>query len=76
VKTYGGVDIQLHAFFTSLLDRDEWSASRFGRLAPPGEYTGTKNVETNNDYLTVLCVLCYNVPQLGSFLGGKVAAPV
>jgi hypothetical protein len=30
-KTYGEVEVQLHAL-TSVLDRDRWAASRFGRL--------------------------------------------
>jgi hypothetical protein len=31
-KTYGGVDIQLHAFLIPALDGSEWSASRLGLL--------------------------------------------
>jgi len=34
MKTYGGVEVQLHAFVTSELDGGEWSASRFGRFTP------------------------------------------
>jgi hypothetical protein len=30
-----GVEVQLHAFLTSELDGDEWSASRPGRFNPP-----------------------------------------
>jgi hypothetical protein len=29
---YEGVDVWLHAFLTSALDGDEWSASRFDRF--------------------------------------------
>jgi hypothetical protein len=32
--TYGGVELQLHAFLTSALDGDERSASRFSRFNP------------------------------------------
>jgi hypothetical protein len=32
MKAYGGVEIYLHAFFTSALDGGEWSASRPGRF--------------------------------------------
>jgi hypothetical protein len=31
VETYGGVEVQLHAFLTSVLGGGEWSASRPGR---------------------------------------------
>jgi hypothetical protein len=34
MKTYWGVEIGLHAFWTSALDGDEWSASQPGRLTP------------------------------------------
>jgi hypothetical protein len=34
VKTYWGVEVQLHAFLTSARDGGEWSASRPGRFAP------------------------------------------
>jgi hypothetical protein len=37
MKTYGGVDIQPHAFLTSALNRCEWSASRSGRFKPEGK---------------------------------------
>jgi hypothetical protein len=36
MKTYGGVDVQIHAFLTSALVEGEWSASRPG-LFTPGE---------------------------------------
>jgi hypothetical protein len=34
MKTYWGVEVQLHAFLTSALDGGEWSASRPGRFTP------------------------------------------
>jgi hypothetical protein len=34
MKVYGGVDVQIHAFLTSALIGDEWSASRPGRFIP------------------------------------------
>jgi hypothetical protein len=37
----GGVEIQLHAFLTAALDRDEWSASRAGRFTPGERSPGT-----------------------------------
>jgi hypothetical protein len=36
MKTYWGVEVQLHAFLTSALDGGEWSASRPGRFTPQG----------------------------------------
>jgi hypothetical protein len=33
MKTYGGVDVQIHIFFTSALVIGEWSASHPGRLS-------------------------------------------
>jgi hypothetical protein len=32
MKTYGGMEVWLHAFQTSALDEGEWSASRLGRF--------------------------------------------
>jgi hypothetical protein len=32
METYGGVEIWPHAFLTSTLGRDEWSASRLDRF--------------------------------------------
>jgi hypothetical protein len=32
MKTYVGVEVQLHAFLTSTLDEGEWSGSRSGRF--------------------------------------------
>jgi hypothetical protein len=34
MKTYGGVDVQIHTFLTSTLVRGEWSASCPGRFTP------------------------------------------
>jgi hypothetical protein len=34
MKTYWGVEEQLHDFLTSALDGSEWSASRLGRFTP------------------------------------------
>jgi hypothetical protein len=34
MKTYGGVEIQPHAFLTSALDGGEWLASRPGHFTP------------------------------------------
>jgi hypothetical protein len=40
MKTYGGVDVQIHVFLTSVLV-GEWSASRTGRFTPRGKSPGT-----------------------------------
>jgi hypothetical protein len=34
IKTYGEVELQLHAFLASVLDEGEWSATRTGRFTP------------------------------------------
>jgi len=34
MKTYGGVEVELYAFFTSELDGGEWSALRPAALSP------------------------------------------
>jgi len=34
MKTHGGVGAQLQAILTSVLDRDEWSASHLGHFIP------------------------------------------
>jgi len=36
MKSYWKVEVQLHAFLTSVLDVGEWSGSRSGRFIPPG----------------------------------------
>jgi hypothetical protein len=41
MKTYGGVDVQIHVFLTSALVRGEWSASRHGRITPGKRAPGT-----------------------------------
>jgi hypothetical protein len=40
-RNIGGVEIQLHAFLTSILDGGEWSASRSGRFTPRERALGT-----------------------------------
>jgi hypothetical protein len=41
MKTYGGVELQLHAFLTSALDEGEWSASHPSRCIPRENVRGT-----------------------------------
>jgi hypothetical protein len=41
MKTYGGVDVQIHIFLTSALVGGEWSASRPGRFTPRERAPGT-----------------------------------
>jgi hypothetical protein len=41
MKTYGGVDVQMHIFLTSALVGGEWSASRPGCFTPGGKSPGT-----------------------------------
>jgi hypothetical protein len=41
MKTYGRVEVQLHAFLISSLNRGEWRASRPGRLTPVERASGT-----------------------------------
>jgi hypothetical protein len=41
MKTYGGVDIQIRDFLTSVLIGGEWSASRPGRFPPDERAPGT-----------------------------------
>jgi hypothetical protein len=40
MKTYGEVEVLLHAFLTSALDGGEWSASRPGRFIPITHWIG------------------------------------
>jgi hypothetical protein len=42
MKTYGGVDVEIHIFLTSALDEGEWSASRPGRFTPEERALGTR----------------------------------
>jgi hypothetical protein len=41
MKTYWGVEVQLHEFLTSALDGGELSASRSGRFTPRESFPGT-----------------------------------
>jgi hypothetical protein len=41
MKAYGGVDVQVHIFLTSVLVGGEWSASRPGRFTPGEIAPGT-----------------------------------
>jgi hypothetical protein len=41
MKTYWGMEVQLHAFLISALDGGEWSASRPGRFTPRERVRGT-----------------------------------
>jgi hypothetical protein len=41
MKAYGGVDVQIHIFFTSALAGGEWSPSRLGRFTPEERAPGT-----------------------------------
>lgn len=45
MKAYRGVEVQLHSFLTVVLDGDEWSTSRRGRLTPK-ENPGTQWIES------------------------------
>jgi hypothetical protein len=40
MKAYGGVEVQLHAFLTSVIHGREWSSARPGRFTP-GKNPGT-----------------------------------
>jgi hypothetical protein len=41
LKTYGGAEVQLHAFLTSKLSGSEWSASCSGRFTAGERLSGT-----------------------------------
>jgi hypothetical protein len=45
MKTYGEVKVQIHSYFTSTLDRDEWSVSRPGRFTPREKPPNTHSKE-------------------------------
>jgi hypothetical protein len=45
MKMYGGVDVQIHLFLTSVLVGDEWSASHPGRFTPVERAPGTYWIE-------------------------------
>jgi hypothetical protein len=41
MKAYGGVDVEIHIFLTSVFAGGEWSASRPGRFTPGVRAPGT-----------------------------------
>jgi hypothetical protein len=45
MKTYGGVDVQIHVFLTSALVGGEWSASHPGLFTPGERAPGTHWIE-------------------------------
>jgi hypothetical protein len=45
MKTYWGVEVQLHAFLTSVLDGGMWSASQPGCFTPGERTLGTHQIE-------------------------------
>jgi hypothetical protein len=54
MKTYGGVEVKLHAFLTSVLDGGEWSASRPGRFIPRERSPGSRWIGSWVDSRAVL----------------------
>jgi hypothetical protein len=44
MKTYGGVNVEIHVFLTSALTGGEWSASRTGRFTPRENAPGTHSI--------------------------------
>jgi hypothetical protein len=40
MKAYGGVDVYIHIFLTSVIVGGEWSASRPGRFTPGTRWIG------------------------------------
>jgi hypothetical protein len=44
MKTYGGVDVEIHVFLTSALAEGEWSASRFSRFIPGERASGAHSI--------------------------------
>jgi hypothetical protein len=59
MKTYGGVELQFHAFLTSALDADEWLGSRPGCFTAEG-----KNPEANRTGDCVRLRVCLNAMDL------------
>jgi hypothetical protein len=55
MKTYGGVDVYIHTYFTPALVGGEWSASSPGRFTQgeraAGEYSTLKNPRTTPKFL-------------------------
>jgi hypothetical protein len=46
MKTYEGVDVEIHVFLNSVLVGGKWSASRCGRFTPSERATGTHRIES------------------------------
>jgi hypothetical protein len=49
VKMYGGVEVQIHVFLTSVLDGGKWSVSRPRRFTPGERAPGTQWIERNSE---------------------------
>jgi hypothetical protein len=61
MKTYWGVEVQLHAFLTSATDGDEWLASRPGHFTPRERAPGTHRIEC---WASQTCTLTHILPKL------------
>jgi hypothetical protein len=55
IKTYWGVEVELHAFLTSTLDESEWLASPPGRFIPREGVSGTHWLLTS----FITCTVCH-----------------
>jgi hypothetical protein len=53
MKTYGGVETEVHIFITSALDGGEWPPSHSGRFTPVDEEIITKNSKNTNPFIGI-----------------------
>jgi len=51
MKTYGAVEVELHAFLTLVLSGDEWLTSRSGRSTPGDRTPGLDAVARRKESL-------------------------